>query len=228
MSYQSRSQVFEFLKQEIIGPKVSDKKLDLCTQPVFFSSREASVGPWICAETGQEILPIKPRDRYGSGVLEPVKSKEEQTPNPSETFGEEDLVNNPDVSTGEIDNLADKSPASTDEARDSLDLEVKSNRAWLNPRSLGASFFIETQPNGKLELTIRGGTYRPLTVVVAENQKPVDTNPDTQVEGASKQREYTWYLREEFQQIFELTESNFSFTEDRKLFKPIILVIITK
>jgi len=219
LSYQSRRQVFEFLEQEIIGPKASDKKLDISTQQVLFPSRESSVGPWICAETGQEILPIKPRDRYGSGVLEPVKSKEEQTPNPSETFTEEDLVNNPDVSTGELYNLADKSPASTDEARDSLDLEVKSNRAWLNPRSLGASFFIETQPNGKLELTIRGGTYRPFTIVVADNQKSAATYQDSHPEGAGKQREYIWYLREEFQQIFQLNESDFSFNEDRKLFK---------
>jgi hypothetical protein len=100
LSYQSRKQVFEFLEQEIIGPKASDKKLDISTQPVSFPSREASVGPWISAETGQEILPIKPRDRYGSGVLEPVKSKEEQTPSQSENFTEEDLVNNPDVSIG--------------------------------------------------------------------------------------------------------------------------------
>jgi len=54
---------------------------------------------------------------------------------------------------------------------------------------------------------------------VADNQKSVDTNPDTQPEGTSKQREYIWYLREEFQQDFELNEGNFSFAEDRKLFK---------
>jgi hypothetical protein len=219
LSYQSRKQVFEFLEQEIIGPKASDKKLDIRTQPVSFLSREASVGPWICAETSQEILPIKPRDRYGSGVLEPVKSKEEQASNPSESFTEVDLVNNPDVSIGEIDNLADKSPASTDEARDSLDLEVKSNRAWLNPRSLGASFFLETQPNGKIELTIKGGTYRPITVVVAYTQKSSEVNLESQPEGAGKQREYIWYVREEFHQVFELNESNLDFSENRKLFK---------
>ena len=73
MSYQGREQVFDFLKEEIVGPKGSEKKLDLAIHPVHFSSREASVGPWICARTSQEVLSIKPRDRYGSGVLEPVR-----------------------------------------------------------------------------------------------------------------------------------------------------------
>lgn len=219
MSYQSRKQVFEFLEQEIIGPKISEKKLDISTQPVPFLSREGSVGPWVCAATGQEILPIKPRDRYGSGVLEPVKSNVEQVAKPSETFIDEDLINNPDISIGEIDNLSDKSPASTDEVRDSLDLEVKSNRAWLNPRSLGASFFFESQVNGKILLTIQGGTYRPFTVNISDTRKSSDSIDVIQANSSTKQREYIWYVREDFNQVFELNESDLRFSGERKLIK---------
>jgi hypothetical protein len=220
LSYQSRKQVFEFLKQEIVGPKFAEKKLDITTQPVHFPSRDSSVGPWICDLSLQEILPIKPRDRYGSGVLEPVKSQEEQLSSSSEAGTVENLVNNPEVSLGEIENLADKSPASTDEARDSLDLEVKSSRAWLNPRSIGASFFYETETDGKISFSISGGTYKPFTVSISDTPKTATQQvDDTEPNSMNKQREYIWYVREEFQQDFELTDSDFNFTEDKKLIK---------
>lgn len=220
MSYNSRKQVFEFLQQEIVGPKQSEKKLNITTQPVHFPSREASIGPWICDATLQEILPIKPRDRYGSGVLEPVKAKEDQVSNSFDDGNEEGLIVNPNVSLGEIEDLIDKSPASTDEARDSLDLEVKSSRAWLNPRSIGASFFFETQAGGNISLKISGGTYKPFTVVVDESQKDDSQNlTDTESKAQIKQREYIWFVREEFEQEFELAEKLLEFSEDKKLLK---------
>ncbi len=220
MSYQSRKQVFEFLEQEIVGPKLSEKKLDLTSQPVHFPSREASIGPWVCEATLQEILPIKPRDRYGSGVLEPVKSHEEQVSRSSDTGMVDEIVSNPDVSLGESENLVDKSPASPDEARDSLDLEVKSSRAWLNPRSIGASFFFEAESGGKISLTISGGTYKPFSVSVSDTQK-VDSQEEAESDPTSqtKQREYIWFVREQFEQDFELSETLLDFPEDRKLIK---------
>ena len=220
MSYQSRKQIFEFLEQEIVGPKFSEKKLDITTQPVHFTSRESSVGPWICDVSLQEILPIKPRDRYGSGVLEPVRSQEEQLSNSPEAETVENRVSNPGVSLGEIENLADKSPASTDEARDSLDLEVKSSRAWLNPRSIGASFFYETESDGKISLSINGGTYKPFTVSISDSPKTTtQLGDEVGANSTDKQREFIWYVREEFQQDFELTAFDFEFDEDRKLIK---------
>lgn len=219
MSYQSRRHVFDFLEQEIIGPKMSEKKLDISIQPVSFSSRDGSVGPWICAETSQEILSIKPRDRYGSGVLEPVRSKEESTQNPSDMFPEEDVVNNLEVSIGEIENLADKPPTAMDEARDSLDLEVKSNRAWLNPRSIGASFFVETKTGGKIDITIQGGTYKPFQVLIMDSNKTSESKEELQLEKVGKQREHIWYVREEFSQSFELNQAALNFPEEKKLIK---------
>jgi hypothetical protein len=220
LSYSSRRQVFEFLEQEIVGPKHSEKKLDITTQTVHFPSREASIGPWVCDSTLQEILPIKPRDRYGSGVLEPVKSQEEQDSSSFEVGTDEDLVSNPDVSLGEIENLTDKPPVSTDEARDSLDLEVKSSRAWLNPRSVGASFFLETEVGVSVSFKISGGTYKPFTVSISDSQKVDSKNEVDQESGTqTNAREYIWHVREEFEKNFELNETHLDFSEERKLIK---------
>ncbi len=219
MSYQSRAKVFDFLKQEIIGPKAAGKDLDISDSPVIFESREISVGPWKCSKTGQEILSIKPRDRYGSGVFEAINSRDDQSATLSDSFADENLVKNPEVITQEIDSLSDKVPATDDGTRDNLDLEVKSNRAWLNPRSLGASFFLETENIGKVKFSIRGGTYRPFSVLVKEPQKSSEVTSESRSYDTLKAQEYTWYVREDFEQVFELNENMLNFTGNRKLLK---------
>ncbi len=223
MSFQTRKKVFEFLEQEIVGPKHSQKQLNLQEQPIQFHSRLESIGPWVCAKTLQEIVPIKPRDRYGAGILEPVKSKEEVMSDSTELGDSEepgDFLTNPEISTGDNEDLADKSPAIPDESRDSLDLEVKSNRAWLNPRSVGASFFAELGQGGKISFTLRGGTYKPFSVSIGDEK---DTDPENKASAekhsSTTYRENTWYLRQEFEQEFVLTFKDLEFPEERKSLK---------
>ena len=210
-----RGSVIDFLKSEILGPHVGGKKLD-STVSVIFVNREESAGPWIDEITGEEILSIRPKDRYGAGVLEPVGqlSLDSKLESIEDQNLDESLVEEIDQgpSIGEVEQLEGRPSISSDENRDHLDLEVRSNKAWLNPRTMGMSFVLEQANLGKLEIVVSGGTYRAFKIGIKS-----DANPATPAN--AKVYESTWYVREKFSQHFEFSSSDIQKVESKTFLK---------
>jgi hypothetical protein len=199
-----RGKIIDFLSSEILGPRNEGKKLDL-SKPIIFSSWEESHGPWVDSESGEEIIPIKPRDRYGSGVLEPVQVE------PSKIFDDENEVAREEDSSSsvsdspniaEVQKLESRSSAGSDENRDHLDIEIRSNKSWLNPRTIGMSFLVESADKGQINVLVSGGTYRPIIVGIKPEGSKKDEKNELSSTTSSKVHENTWYVRESFSKTF--------------------------
>ena len=202
-----RGKIIDFLSGEILGPRNEGKKLDL-SKTVVFTSWEESHGPWIDSETGEEVIPIKPRDRYGSGVLEPVHGSAPRiTEEEGDTPVEEDLTSSvgdsPDI--GDMEKLETRPAVGSDENRDHLDIEVRSNKSWLNPRTIGISFLIEDANKGQIKVLISGGTYRPFVVGIKPGEP---SKNDSEAAAPSRVYENTWYVRQSFSNTFVFDSSD--------------------
>ena len=220
MTDSGRGVVSTFLKEEIVGPRNTGMPLSI-EGSVSFESREASRGPWVNAISGQEIIQLKPRDRYGSGVLEPVPSFAEviidtnaDMEDLSEEFQtlEEDALPAPEGLAQAIDKISEtRAPSDIDSNGNDLDPEVKSTRAWLNPRSIGISFLIEMPESGKLTVILSGGTYKSFPVTI-KRTRPEDAMGEVRSEGSTGKGadyELTWFVRSEFQSKFEFNGAAF-------------------
>lgn len=234
MSESERHTIYDFLRAEIIGPRNEGLEIDTSVS-IIFNSREESVGPWVSLATGQEILTIRPRDRYGSGVLEPVRSFVSSV---SESLDrgmlDESLAilepTDMDVpNIGETETLEARSPRGSEDSGEHLDLEVKSNRAWLNPRTVGMSFSIVLNDGDSLNARVLGATYRPLSVTIKDKAKKL-TQEDSQSDDAEtivpltlveKVYETTWYERVPFELDLEFAGDLFSHITDREIIEPV-------
>lgn len=196
-----RGVVIEYLKSEILGPHLGGKKLNTLGT-ILFPDRDSSAGPWIDELTGEEILPIRPRDRYGAGVLEPVSQADSSLTTETEEdsaltdYLDDEVDAGPTI--GEVEELEGKPSNGSEENRDHLDIEVQSNRAWLNPRTMGMSFVLDNVTAGQLQINVSGGTYRSFTIgIQAAVAEGAPVSP--------KVYESNWFVREKFEQIFEIT-----------------------
>ena len=199
-----RGKIIDFLTGEILGPRNEGKKLDL-SKTILFTSWEDSHGPWVDAETGEEIIPIKPRDRYGSGVLEPVHGSsqpitEEETDVPVEEADDFSVSESPDL--GDVEKLESRPAVGSDENRDHLDIEVRSNKSWLNPRTIGISFLVEDASTGQINVLVSGGTYKPFVVGIQPGESAKKPKVDSVSAAAGKVYENTWYVRQSFSNLF--------------------------
>ncbi len=199
-----RGKIIDFLTGEILGPRNEGKKLDL-SKTILFTSWEDSHGPWVDAETGEEIIPIKPRDRYGSGVLEPVHGSsqpitEEETEVPVEEADDFSVSESPDL--GDVEKLESRPAVGSDENRDHLDIEVRSNKSWLNPRTIGISFLVEDASTGQINVLVSGGTYKPFVVGIQPGESAKKAKVDSGSAAAGKVYENTWYVRQSFSNVF--------------------------
>ncbi len=168
-----RSEIIAALHAEIIGPDPHGQPLSINPAPQF-ADIESSYGPWVEAETGEEILNdsrIPPMRRFASGVLFPETQTE-----PEPILDNAPIVDADDEEALDIDVREGRAKG---DAGDSNDYELASANE-LDPRSGAISFVI---PDGAatLKTTITGAFYQPFKVKVG-----------TGVNGFS---ERTWYVR---------------------------------
>src|SRR6185437_4568955 len=84
---ESREQVLQALREELVGPSPQGKPLD-CSKALRFSDWDVAEGPYRQHDTGEEILTgDRPVKRYGIGVLYPLGLLVDQEP--AVTPGEE-------------------------------------------------------------------------------------------------------------------------------------------
>jgi len=192
-----RSVIFDALKAEVIGPDPAGQPLILSPTPCF-ADLEASYGPWVDAETGEEILNdprISPMRRFASGVLFPENQTE-----PEPVLDDAPIID-PDESDAIEITQKDRAFKVADNAANDYELASANE---LDPRSAAISFVV---PESAVLLRVRisGAFYEPFAVKIGGGKK-----------GDS---ERTWYVRRpiEFQAEMPLGGANSTATGFQKL-----------
>ena len=160
---QNRDKLVEQLQQELVGPAPAGAEID-ASGPIK-DIKEDDREPYRQEGSGQEILTRdRPTQRYGAGVLYPVRTRDDDPDFESEA--EDEPAVHPDP-TGEP--AAIQAPATTsqeaapsaqlrahEDDRDDFDL---SSANTLRPSSMGISFLAEIAPRSTLAVEVSGGRY---------------------------------------------------------------------
>jgi hypothetical protein len=173
ISDHGRSDIVEALRAEIIGPDPQGQPLAINPIPQF-ADVESSYGPWVEAETGEEILNdsrIPPMRRFASGVLFPETQNE-----PEPILADAPIV---DADEEEALDIEVRDGRAKGDSGESNDYELASANE-LDPRS-GAISFVIPEGATSLKTTITGAYYQPFKVKIGG--------------GADSFSERTWYVR---------------------------------
>lgn len=199
----NREQIFETLRQELVGPAPRGEPYDF-SGDVYFGSAEEAYRPYQQLNGEEVVGRDAPIIRYGVGVLYPLGEDsigEAFEQEPEDTTPEDDLEDNPDADQNinakidkEYDEALDKAlekiqkrvarDQKSDAEPDDDELETPTYKSS-KPSSLGVSFLTELPDDAKVIVTVSGGRYEPKSVQV------MDKEP------------YTWWLRKPVQ--FEVT-----------------------
>lgn len=168
----NRDAVLQDLRAELVGPRPAGDEVDLSSTPEFEEGWRSYL-PRREAGTGHEILTAeRPRTRYGVGVLNPVakafsEDDEDDEGGPGEIPDEEEERETPEV---------ERFGSAGGEADDAdFDLSLTGS---FRPCSMAVSFLARVPEGGRLEVTVKGGRYLPVSV---------------KIEG--KERYQPWWLR---------------------------------
>lgn len=179
-----REEILARLKEEIVGPQRTGKPLDI--SKAIFTKFEDMIGPWMDSITGQEILTVKPKNRYGAGILYPIGLSSQMQAEDDEDSTEQeglDLDGSDPVEYSE--NLSD----TLEEESSSLDEDISELNVVRKPSSMGISFFASATNTSSIVVELTGGIYSPFSVQnLAKRINQTDT----------------WYLRSEFKKRVEL------------------------
>lgn len=180
-----RDDIENQLRREIWGP-TGDRlgsPLDI-SRDVEFEGSAGARGIWHDAATGQEIIPVRPRRRYGVGVLYPIDS--DVRSNESGFDGTDaDAEVEPDVESIDADSGDDlESGLSPDaiagvplDSSDDFDLSQTQSR---KPAALGVTGIVDGTPEIKVEYS--GATYERVAVHFTDGS-----------------RDRTWWVRRPFE-----------------------------
>lgn len=159
----NREKLYESLKEEFIGPSISDTSLTMNTdKTVLFDKAEELYKPYKDQKTGEEILQQSPSRRYGTAVLFPLKTgveefleeKEEIEPNQDESLILEEA-------SKDLDSIDNRNV--TDE--DNADLDMASANAY-QQSSMAVSFKADFPYGSELVIHVEGGRYHPFSVKI--------------------------------------------------------------
>ncbi len=170
-----RQVILDYLYQEMIGPSDSKrtKPLRIDLEAPFFETAEAAAGPWHDELSGEEILSgIRPRQRYGAGILYPVGLDllpAEDTEEAEDS--ESNLQPFENLETSQID---DESTRQFEEVvPEETESESQSSRL---PSSMGLSFFVLVEEGEqKLQVDLSGGFYEPFQIQAGYRKIPTET-----------------------------------------------------
>lgn len=177
----NRLQVYNWLREELVGPSPQGKEID-CSGEIVFSDKQTSYGPWKQAGIGEEILlRDSPTVRYGVGVLYPkgILADEQDT---STIIAAEQMTDSHEggasfeacsvlsesfiKSINEIQERSNKDQILED--TDDFDLlDVNSYK----PSSMGISFLAEFKPESKMVIKVTGGRYRKKKIKVEGEER---------------------------------------------------------
>jgi hypothetical protein len=174
----NRDTIIAKLREELLGPAPAGEELD-CTKPVIFKSVEETYTPFYQKENGEEILHRdNPTSRYGAGRLCPLPPPAPET---------KDKLKIDENWTGKITFEETEPPENFNDVRDETSPEESappesddslqpnhSNLAAANkyqPHSMGVSFLAEVPKGSQVIVTVSGGRYRKLPVLVGKKSR---------------------------------------------------------
>ena len=174
---ENREIVIKKLREEIIGPAPRGTELDW-TKELVFQTHEEAFQPFKQFTSGEEILQRDaPLNRYGAGILFPLKKTEENLfedetaeiqpdlfAEEDETKAEKGVFN--EQAAKELAEMAEKTPIFDEEP----ELDLSSANRYL-PSTIGISFLAEIPKNGKLVVEASGGRYRQLPVKIIDKDR---------------------------------------------------------
>lgn len=171
----NRELVEQALRDELFGPAPHGEEID-CTTPIHFETWQESNGPWRQAGSLEEILQRdRPTKRYGIGVLYPIGIENElenaeSSDNDSSPEGVSEESSISADAVAQVDQLgAETEPANMPSEVDGYDLDLSGANTY-RPSSLGISFLAEIPDDGELQVVVRGGRYRPVSVTIGESE----------------------------------------------------------
>lgn len=159
--------VLAALQRELVGPSPAGHELPIEGDKVTFAAKEDSYGPWVEAETGEEILQRDPPGRrYGVGVLYPPRVAADPGDDLAASGGQ---ATEPHKYTRQEDNPAAETvppETPTGEDADPQDFDLSQANSF-RPSAMGLSFLAHVPTGSSLGITLTGGVYRPVAVSVA-------------------------------------------------------------
>lgn len=173
-SNMGREDIIRALREELLGPAPAGTPLTSFT----FATKEDSYGPWISAETGEEILERKPLVRYGVGVLFPASSvNNTEITNQTVVAG---LAADTGGDCGEVRTGTWQGPEEgMRDSSDDADFEL-SGANDRRPTAMGVSFLLAAESEGGFKVEAKGGRYSPVRI---------------EVPGKTQQTTRTWWER---------------------------------
>jgi hypothetical protein len=171
MGTRSREHVEEALVRELVGPAPAGPAVDLGAP---FPTKKDSYGPFVDAETGEEVLAwTRPVKRYGVGVLFPDSEREQGgmaavTGDGDERASDDALSTSTDAELterGEADLRTVASRGGADTESESLDLTAANLR---RPSTMAVSLLLRPVEGARVVVTANGATYQPRKVDIAE------------------------------------------------------------
>ena len=160
---QNRDELVAQLKQELVGPAPAGTEID--TSGPIKNLKEDDRAPYRQEGSGEEILTRdRPTQRYGTGVLYPVRTRDDDPDLKGATGDEEAEDPGPTNKSAAIQAPAtvgrDTAPSAQlrahEDDRDDFDL---SSANTLRPSSMGISFLAEISPLTTLTIGVSGGRY---------------------------------------------------------------------
>ena len=167
--------IIRSLREELFGPAPAGDAIDCGTQ-IIFPNKEASYGPWKQLITHEEILDrVRPTQRYGIGVLYPIRSKEiddsrdKEVKKNEEEMGDNNFDDAEDASItenglGEIEKIEKKINQNSRE-KDTDDFDISTANSY-KPSSMGISFLADLPAGSTFVVTVTAGRYVPVKVIV--------------------------------------------------------------
>ena len=164
---ENRDYLVDQLKRELVGPAPAGAEID--TSGPIKDIPEDDRAPYREEGSGEEILTReRPTQRYGTGVLYPVRTHDDDPDLEGETGDEpaEDPTGGPVAmqtpETTERDAAPSAGLRAHEDDRDDFDLASANT---LRPSSMGISFLAELPPQGTLTVEVSGGRYERRPVV---------------------------------------------------------------
>jgi hypothetical protein len=154
-----REDVIDALKAELLGPAPAGKPLDRTS----FDNWEAARGPWVDAESREEVLDRDPLLRYGVGVLYPAESTTQPT---HETYTVVAGLVASEIDDKVFEGIQEAAQRTAGGSAEDDDFELAGANDR-RPSAIGLSFLLAGGSNTALRVVFTGGRYRRQNVRVA-------------------------------------------------------------
>jgi len=191
---ESRDDVLDSLKRELVGPDPRGSKVD-CSKTITFSSKYDVSGPNIQLVNDEEIIKVEsPVQRYGVGVLYPIAKDIDEAEllaelesSGLELQGDDGIAIDSKMQKG-LEKISKNKSTEGDDSVEDFDIGAANA---MKPSSMAISFLLQLEDDEELAVTVAGGTYRRETIKYEVVAKSNEQSPNSSEEDSKKKNEDT-------------------------------------